>query len=113
VDQAVQEYVEALDGEHRRLFERIHGLVVDVVPDVEVGLSYRMPTYRANGRRLYVAGWTHGLSIYGWAAGGDGGFTERHPGLKSHKGTIKLRPEDLAGLPDDELRSLIAAVLDA
>ena len=30
----------------RLLFDRIHGLIVGEFPDVEVGISYRMPVYR-------------------------------------------------------------------
>ena len=57
---------------------------------------------------------TEAISLYGWQRGGDGGFTERHPELLSGKGTIRLRPQDAATLPDGELAALVrghAAVL--
>ena len=62
-------------------------------------------------RRLYVGSWSHGVSLYGWSAGGDGGFVERHPELRSGKGTIKLTPDALAGIEDHELIGLIRATL--
>jgi hypothetical protein len=52
------------------------------------------------------------VSIYGWGQGRDGGFTARRPGVKTNKGTIQLRPEDAAAIPDEEFRNLIHAVLD-
>jgi hypothetical protein len=55
----------------------------------------------------------HGLSIYGWGDGRDGGFAARHPEFKSGRGTIRLRPEDAAGIRDDEFRDLVRAVLSA
>ncbi len=41
------------------------------------------------------------------AAGQDAGFTKRHPALRTSKGTIQLRPEDAAGIPDDEISGLV------
>ena len=52
------------------------------------------------------------MSIYGWEQGRDGGFTARHPELKTSKETIRLRPDDAAGIPDDEFRELVRAALD-
>jgi hypothetical protein len=78
-----------------------------------MGISYNMPVYKVGDRRLYVGGWKHGLSLYGWKQGGDAGFTSRHPELTSGKGTIRLRPEDVSGIPDNELRDLARSALDA
>jgi hypothetical protein len=72
-----------------------------------------MPTYKVGGRRLYVGLWKHGVSIYGWQQGGDAGFAARHPELKASKGTIRLRPDDAAGISDDELREFVGAALSA
>jgi hypothetical protein len=70
-------------------------------------------TYLRVGRfRVYVGVWKHGLSFYGWAQGRDAGFTGRHPELVTSKGTIKLRLDDAARIPDDELRDLLRAALD-
>ena len=81
-------------------------------PDAAVVLSYQIPTYRAGRRRLYVGVWKHGVSIYGWQQDREVGFTARHPELKTSKGTIQLRPEDAAGIPDDEFRDLARAALE-
>ena len=111
MDEAIVEYVEAIPPEHRALFERIHRLILDACPTVTVGLSYKMPTYRAGDRRLHLAVWKHGVSIYGWKVAGDGGFTARHPDLQTSTGTIRLRPEDAALIADDEFRDLARSAL--
>jgi uncharacterized protein YdhG (YjbR/CyaY superfamily) len=112
MDQAVTDYIDALAPEQRSLFDRVHQLILAARPDAEVVLSYNMPTYKAAGHRLFVGVWKHGLSLYGWAAGGDGGFGERHPEFVTSKGTIQLRPEDAAAIPDAELSALATAVLN-
>ena len=67
-------------------------------PDAAVVISYRIPTYKVGRRRLYIGAWQHGLSVYGWPQERDD-FITRHPELKSSKGTIRLSPQDAAGLP--------------
>jgi hypothetical protein len=107
----VAEYVAAIAPEHRALFGRINDLIVDAFPSVEVVLSYQIPTYKVGARRLHVGLLNHGLSMYGWDASQDGGFTSRHPGLRSSKGTLRLRPSDAAAISDDEFRALIGSAL--
>lgn len=109
----VQEYVDAIAPANRPLFDRLDRLILEVRPQAEVVISYQMPTYVVGDFRLYVAAWKHGLSIYGWDQGNDGGFTDRHPELKTHKGTIKMSPTAAAGIDDDELRELVRAALPA
>ena len=112
MDEAVQRYIDGIDPAHRPLFDQIHELVMAAHPEATVVLSYQMPTYKAGKRRLYVGAWQHGISLYGWRRGGDGGFTERHPELRTSKGTIRLRPQDAAALADGELLALVSAALD-
>jgi uncharacterized protein YdhG (YjbR/CyaY superfamily) len=111
VEGAVRSYIEAIPPEHRPLFDRLHRLIADRYPDAEVVLSYGIPTYRVGKRRLHVGAWKHGLSIYGWPQGRAAAFVERHPKLRTSKGTLQLRPDDAASLADDELSELIGAAL--
>jgi hypothetical protein len=113
MDEAVRGYIDGIDPANRPLFDRIHRLILAAHPDAAVVLSYQMPTYKVGRRRLLVAAWQHGISIYGWQQGGDGGFTDRHPELRTSKGTIKLRPQDAAAIADDELFGLVRTALEA
>ena len=110
---SVQDYIDAIPSEHRPLFDRLQGLVLEAYPDAARLILYKMPAYRVGRRRLFLAAWKHGVSIYGWDEGRDGGFVARHPELKTSTGTIRLRPADAAGITDDELRDLVSAALDA
>lgn len=37
--------VDAVDADHRALFDRVNRLVMEVQPDARMVLSYKMPTY--------------------------------------------------------------------
>jgi uncharacterized protein YdhG (YjbR/CyaY superfamily) len=110
MDRAVNEYIEAIAPEHRPLFDRICRLIAEACPSAEIAISYKMPTFKAGNRRLYVAAWKHGVSIYGWKAR-DGGFTSRHPQLQSSTGTIQLRSDGADSIPDGDIRDLARAAL--
>jgi len=112
MDEAVRRYRDAMDGEHRPVFDRLHELIVATCPDADVVLSYGMPTYRTGRRRLNIGAWKHGLSLY-VSPSRDGGFSARHPELATGKGTIKLRPADAERIPDAEFQDLIRAALGA
>ena len=112
MDDAVKAYIDAIAPEQRPLFDRLHRLVLKTRPDAEVVLSYKIPTYRVGRKRLFLAVWKHGVSIYGWNQGEDGGFGARHHELITGRGTIQLRPADLAAIPDEEFRDLVRAALD-
>jgi uncharacterized protein YdhG (YjbR/CyaY superfamily) len=112
MDDAVRDYIDAIAPEHRQLFDRLHRLILEAHPDAAVVLSYQIPTYKVGRHRLFLGAWKHGISIYGWQQGHDAGFADRHPDLRTSKGTIQLRPEDAAAISDDELRDLARASLD-
>ncbi len=111
MDDAAREYIDAIAPERRPLFDRLHQLIIEAYPGVEVVISYQIPTYKVGRYRLYVGVWKHGLSLYGWDEGRDAGFAARHPELSSGKGTLRLSPRAAAAIPDDELRDLVRAAL--
>ncbi|SRR6266581_4596874 len=111
MDDAVQAYIDRIPPEHRPLFDRLHHLILAEHPDATVVLSYQIPTYKVGRRRLHLGVWKHGVSIYGWGDR-DAGFASRHAELRTSKGTIRLRPEDAASIPDDEFSDLVRAALE-
>jgi Domain of unknown function (DU1801) len=111
MDDEARRYIDAIPAEHRPLFDRLHALILAAYPDVTVSFAYKMPTYQAGGRRVHLAAWKHGVSIYGWQQDDDGGFVTRHPALKTSTGTLRLRPEDAADISDEELLGLLRPAL--
>ena len=107
----MQDYIDAIAPGYRPLFDRLHELILTAHPEATVSLSYQVPAYKVGRRRLYVGVWKHGISIYGWQQDRGDDFTGRHPELQTSKGTIQLRPQDAADLPDDEILALVRAAL--
>ena len=108
---SVADYVAAIPADHRPLFDRVARVIGSVAPAAGVRISYGVPTYEVGKKRLYVGAWKHGISLYGWGQGGDGGFVERHPELKTGKGTIQLSVDAATKISDAELKKLVRAVL--
>jgi hypothetical protein len=107
----VQAYIDGIPPGHRPLFDRLHRLILQAQPGAQVALSYKMPVYKAGKHRLFLAAWKHGISVYGWRKDRDDGFIARHPDLLTSKGTIQLRPEDAAGIGDEEFLALARGTL--
>ena len=103
--------MDGISAEHRALFDRVGGLILAAYPDAVVKMSYGIPSYWVDKRKLYVGVWKHGLSVYGWPQGRESEFIARHPGLKTSKGTIQIRAEDATGISDGELLELVHAAL--
>lgn len=112
VDAAVRDYIDGIPPERRELFDRLHRLIIAAHPEATVVLSYQIPTYKVGRRRLYLGAWQHGVSLYGWPQERGAEFAARHPDVRTSKGTIRLRPQDAAGIADDELLGLVRAALD-
>lgn len=113
MDDAVRAYVAEMEPGNRMLFDRLDRLILAAFPDASVVLSYKMPTYKVGRRKLHVGAWQHGLSVYGWPQERVAGFFERHPDLRSSKGTIRLRTSEAADISDGELTELVHIALDA
>ncbi len=109
-DEALRRYIDGIGPDSRPLFDRLHRLIMAAQPGAVLVLSYGMPTYKVGRRRLHVAAWKHGVSLYGWPQERAAGFAARHPELRTSKGTIQLRPQD--GIGDDELLDLVRAALE-
>ena len=105
-------YLAAINPTIRPLFDRIQSVVLDVHPDVEIIISYDMPTFVVGDRRLHVAAWKGWVSLYGWDADHDGGLVARFPKASSGRGTLKITPAIAASITDDELQAFVLGALD-
>lgn len=112
MDAEVRKYIKAIPPDKRPLFDRLERLILGTKPDATVVLSYKIPAFKVGRRRLFLGVWQHGVSIYGWDQGRDGGFSKRHPELMSGRATIRLRPGDAARIPDKEFRDLVRGALE-
>ena len=112
MDDGVRAYLDGIPAAHRPLFDRLHDLILREYPDATIEFAYKMPTYRVGERRIHLAVWRHGVSIYGWNKSADGGFVQRHPALRTSTGTLRLRPEEAADIEDAEFAGLFRGALE-
>ena len=77
----VQTYIDGIAAEHRPMWDRVASLVRGLHPDVELRITYDMPTFVVGEHHLPVGVWKRGLSLYGVDESNDGGFIARHPEL--------------------------------
>ena len=109
----VQTYLDGIAAEHRPMWDRVERLVRALHPEVELRITYDMPTFVVGEHRLPVGVWKHGLSLYGLSESNDAGFSARHPELCSGRGTVKLPSTRADDISDDELKATLEAVLSA
>lgn len=112
MDAKLQAYIDAIAPQFRPLFDRLHAIMTATQPDAAFVFAYNMPTFRMGKRRLHLAVWQHGVSIYGWRRDNDGGFSERHRALLSGKSTLRLRPEDAVAISDEAFAGLLGGALE-
>jgi uncharacterized protein YdhG (YjbR/CyaY superfamily) len=107
----VQTYLDGMAAEHRPMWNRVERLVRALYPDIELRITYGMPTFVVGKHQLPVGVWKHGLSLYGLHESNDGGFIARHPELSSGRGTVKLPTARAKDFSDQELTATLEAAL--
>ena len=62
---SVASYIAAQPKERRAALERVRRVILRAVPTAEEGISYKIPTYKLQGRAvIYFAGWKEHYSLY-------------------------------------------------
>jgi uncharacterized protein YdhG (YjbR/CyaY superfamily) len=108
----VRAYIDALDAPHRRLFDRLHDLILDEVPDAEVVISYQIPLYRVERRHVGLnARRANGVTLTATSPDHIDAFRRRHPEFKTNKASIQFGLND--ELPEDDIRDVIRRAIRA
>ena len=94
MDKGVQGYFDAVPEDRKPLLGRLHALIMDLYPDAEVRMWYRMPTYRARSGWVALANQKHYVSLYTNGAHHIAGFKARYPSIKTGTGCINLKVTD-------------------
>jgi uncharacterized protein YdhG (YjbR/CyaY superfamily) len=98
-------YIEGVPAAHRPLFDRLHRLALESVPDVSVIYSYNMPAYVGPNGRVSLSDGPHGVSLSTRVPAPIAAFHARHGGFKVGKVSV-LFPADTE-LPDDDVAELM------
>jgi uncharacterized protein YdhG (YjbR/CyaY superfamily) len=76
--------------------------ILDLYPEAEVYISYQMPTYKVGKARVYLGLWKSGVSLHAVSVET---FTERHPSIKTGRGSLNFKVTD--ELPDADIRDVV------
>ena len=110
MNKEVQRYVDAVPDERRPLFDKLHELIIDLYPSAEVVMSYQIPTYRAKSGWVALGYWKDGVSLYTNGAHHIAEFKAKYPAIKTGKGSITLRLEEV--VPVAALKKVVKHAID-
>jgi uncharacterized protein YdhG (YjbR/CyaY superfamily) len=102
----VAAYIEALDPGHRKLFDELHELILETIPEAEVRISYQIPLYKVG--KLHVGLNTRGAGLVTLTTTSPdhvAGFKAKYPAFKTGKASIQFRFGD--ELPRDGIRDVV------
>ena len=75
----IDDYLAAAPAKHRALLSHVRRKIKAVAPMATESISYGMPTFKLNGKRLaYFASWKDHCALYG-LGGGTIRFTPQEP----------------------------------
>jgi len=98
-------YMDALPAERAPLFDLLHELVVNTIPDVTVVFSYNMPTYLGRKDRVSLSNGPHGVSLSTRIPEPIAAFHAKHPRFKAGKISVLFPPG--AEVPLEDVAVLI------
>lgn len=101
----VVQYIDEIPTEHRTLFDELHRLALETIPEVSVTYSYKMPAYLGAGGRVSLSNGGKGVSLATRVPAPITRFHEQHPEFTVGKVTVLFRPGDT--IPTDDVRELI------
>lgn len=105
----VQDYLDTIDPQQRREFERLRAIVTEIAPAATETISYGMPTFKLNGKPLiYFGAFKHHMSLFP-TPGPAEQLKEQLTNYKVSKGTIQFTFEN--PLPDSLIKSIVLARL--
>jgi uncharacterized protein YdhG (YjbR/CyaY superfamily) len=86
----VDEYIAAAPADAAAAMTQVRALVHELVPDVTERISYHIPLFELNGRRLtYLAAYKAHIGMYG-ISGVTEAFGDRIAGYVNDKGTLRF-----------------------
>ncbi len=94
MNEDVRRYLAAISDDRKGVVTKLHKLIIELYPDAEVDMSYKMPTYRVKGGWVALANQKHYVSLYTCGAEHIADFKEQYPKIKTGKGCINFKRGD-------------------
>jgi uncharacterized protein YdhG (YjbR/CyaY superfamily) len=88
---AVDEYIASQPKAMQSMLGRVRSIIRKALPAAEEVISYKIPTYKWNGRAvLYFAEWKQHYSLYAATKSVVAAFQDELASYEIHKGTIRF-----------------------
>ncbi len=103
---SIDEYISGFPPETQKVLQELRELIKAIAPDATERISYGMPAFDLNGRRLvYFAAWKNHIGFYPAAGDVVEAFEEELEPYKRGKGSVQF-PLDRP-LPTDLIRRIV------
>jgi uncharacterized protein YdhG (YjbR/CyaY superfamily) len=101
----IDEYIEAYPQAAQRILRRLRDTIVEIAPRAVESISYDMPTFKLNGKRLlYFAAWKTHVGLYSIPLG-DEEFRKEIAPYQGEKGSLRFPLEK--PIPYDLVRKIV------
>ena len=95
----LRRYFAAIPKDKKPFFLRLHRLILELYPEAVVGLSYKIPTYRAKSGWVALGLAQRGVSLYTNGASHIAAFKARHPWIRTGKACLNFKITDEFSVP--------------
>lgn len=87
----VDQYIAQFPDDVQKILEKIRQAIKKEIPDAEEVISYRIPTFKVNGKYIiYFAGFKNHVSVYPITDGARKKFSKELSSYLSGKGTVQF-----------------------
>ena len=100
MNKEVQRYLDAVPHERKGLIDTLHTLILELYPQAEVTMKYKMPTYQVGDGWVALANQKNYVSLYTCGYHHIAPFKKKHPTIKTGKGCINLKVNDTIARSD-------------
>lgn len=101
----IRDYMDAAPAVRREMLGVLNKTILELFPEVQVDMKYKMPTYSHEEGWVAVANQKNYVSLYTCGYHHIKDFKEKHPKIKTGKGCINFRESD--SIPIDDLKAVI------
>ena len=109
MDKNIAQYILDMPEQRREKAKTLHSLVLQLFPDVQLSMQYKMPTYRLNDNFFAWGNKKSYFSVYTCSRERIADFKQRHPDIPGGVGCINFRDKD--DFPVVSLKKVIRNVL--
>jgi uncharacterized protein YdhG (YjbR/CyaY superfamily) len=110
VNKEVQDYIDSIPEERKPLFNKLKALILELYPDAEVKMWYKMPTFKAKSGWVALANQKYYVSLYTNSADHIRSFKSKYPKTKTGTACINFKLRD--PVPEDAVKEVIKHAME-